>query len=128
GDLVRELITSGLVKTCHDLSDGGLAVAAAEMALAANVGIALGYQGDLDDSGFLFGEDQARYLIALPPAHLETLEEKARAANVAFLVVGEAGGEATSYLGAGGARERLAPKELRRLHEGWLPAYMQVAH
>ncbi|HVY84418.1 MAG TPA: phosphoribosylformylglycinamidine synthase subunit PurL [Caulobacterales bacterium] len=127
GDFVRGLIAEGLVRACHDLSDGGLACAAAEMALSSDVGVNLGYQGDAHDEGFLFGEDQARYLIALPASQLEILDRRAVAAGVDYLVVGEAGGRDISYLGGSGQRERVALDELRRLNEGWLPAYMKGA-
>jgi phosphoribosylformylglycinamidine synthase len=92
------------------------------------VGVTLGYQGDLSDAGFLFGEDQARYLIGLAPARMDAVEARLKAAGVAFLVVGEAGGRDLSYLGASGERQRVTLDELRRIHEGWLPAYMKVAH
>jgi phosphoribosylformylglycinamidine synthase len=125
---VRGLIADGFVRAAHDLSDGGLACAVAEMALASDVGIALGYQGELTDAAFLFAEDQARYLIALPPGKLDLLDQRARAAGVAYLVVGEAGGRELSYLGASSQRERLAIDALRKANEGWLPNYMKVAH
>jgi phosphoribosylformylglycinamidine synthase len=125
GDFVRALIADGLVRACHDLSDGGLAVAAAEMALASDVGVALGYQGEASDAAFLFGEDQARYLIGLGEAAMAMLEKRAAAAGVAFLVVGEATGRTISYLGASGERESVALDDLRAAHEGWLPAYMK---
>jgi phosphoribosylformylglycinamidine synthase len=128
GDAVRALIADGLVRACHDLSDGGLAVAAAEMALGSGVGVALGYQGDLSDAAFLYSEDQARYLIAVKPTALAVLEARARAAGVSFIVVGEAGGRDFSYLGASGNRERISLEDLRKAHEEWLPAYMKVAH
>ncbi|MBX9747505.1 MAG: phosphoribosylformylglycinamidine synthase subunit PurL [Hyphomonadaceae bacterium] len=128
GDFVRALISEGAVRAAHDLSDGGLGLAAAEMALGSDVGVALGYQGDLSDAGFLYAEDQARYLIALPAAKADALEAKARAAGVSYLVVGEAGGREISYLGAGGQRERIGLDDLRAAHESWLPAYMKKAH
>lgn len=128
GDFVRTLIADGLVRAAHDLSDGGLAIAAAEMALGSNVGVSLGYQGDLSDPAVLYGEDQARYLIALPSNKVEDLDKRARAAGVAFLVVGEAGGREISYLGQSGVRERVALEDVRQAHESWLPAYMKVAH
>ena len=127
GDFVRALIAEGMVKGCHDLSDGGLAVAAAEMALASDMGVALGYQGEGADADFLFGEDQGRYLVALPPAAVAMFEKRARAAGVEYLVVGEAGGREISYLGLDGARDAIALDALRRLNEEWLPAYMQGA-
>jgi phosphoribosylformylglycinamidine synthase len=128
GDFVRALIADGLVRACHDLSDGGLAIAAAEMALGSDVGISLGYQGDLADPEFLYGEDQARYLVAVTPDNLNVLEQRARDAGVSFLIVGEAGGRELNFLGASGNRERVTLEDLRRAHESWLPAYMKVAH
>ena len=127
GEFVRALIADGMVTTCHDVSDGGLACAAAEMALSSDLGVALGYRGDLSDAGFLFGEDQARYLIALSPRGLDALDARARAAGVAYLVVGEAGGREIGYLGAIGARQRVGLDDLRKAHEGWLPSYMKDA-
>src|SRR5580700_3086925 len=60
GDFVRGLIRSGQVSAVHDLSDGGLAIAAAEMALASNVGLELSPTSLTHAHGFLFGEDQGR--------------------------------------------------------------------
>ncbi|MCR6644155.1 MAG: phosphoribosylformylglycinamidine synthase subunit PurL [Terricaulis sp.] len=128
GDFVRELIGDGLVHAAHDLSDGGLGLAAAEMALSSDIGVSLGYQGDLSDAAFLYSEDQARYLVAIPQAKLGALDSRARAAGVAYLVVGEAGGRALSFLGQSGERESVALDALRQAHEGWLPAYMKKAH
>jgi len=127
GDFVRALIVEGEIRAAHDLSDGGLAIAAAEMALASNVGAALGYQGEAPDAAFLYGEDQGRYLIGLASNKLNAFDQRAKKAGVAYLVVGEAGGRELSYLGASGERESLALDELRRLNEAWLPAYMKRA-
>ena len=128
GDFVRALIADGSVRAAHDLSDGGLAIAAAEMALASDVGVNLGYQGDLTDAAFLYSEDQARYLIAFPSSKLDAFDQRARAAGVSYLVIGEAGGRDLTYLGSSGVRERVSLDDLRRAHESWLPAYMKVAH
>ena len=67
GDFVRAQINAGHVTACHDLSDGGLLVALAEMALASDRGITLSDTlPPSTDPGFWFGEDQARYLLACP--------------------------------------------------------------
>ena len=58
-EVVRQLIADGLVTAVHDISDGGLLVAAAEMALAGNIGITL----DAMDTAFAFNESQSRYLV-----------------------------------------------------------------
>jgi phosphoribosylformylglycinamidine synthase len=62
GAFVRELIARQLVQAVHDISDGGLLVAAAEMALAGNIGIRI-MPDYLDGPDLLFGEDQGRYLV-----------------------------------------------------------------
>src|SRR5689334_18947925 len=65
GDFVREMIRSGRVAACHDLSDGGLLSAIAEMAIAGGRGVSLtAIPSALPRAAYLFGEDQARYLIA----------------------------------------------------------------
>ncbi|MGE0830583.1 MAG: phosphoribosylformylglycinamidine synthase subunit PurL [Hyphomonadaceae bacterium] len=124
GDFVRALIADGLARAVHDLSDGGLACAAAEMALASNLGLALSYAGPLSETAFLFGEDQGRYLIAINQAELGRFDARAKAAGAPYLLVGEAGGASVTFVKAGGAFERVSLDALRALHEGWLPAYM----
>ncbi|MDP9056311.1 MAG: phosphoribosylformylglycinamidine synthase subunit PurL [Pseudomonadota bacterium] len=60
GELVRQLIADRAVNAVHDISDGGLLVALAEMALAGGKGCTL----DIDlDAGSAFGEDQSRYVV-----------------------------------------------------------------
>jgi len=118
GDFVRALIQSGRVTACHDLSDGGLLVAAAEMALASDVGVTLIASSPTHAHPFLFGEDQARYLLAVRDP--EALLADARASGVHALVVGEAGGDAFA------SRELFSVPlvELRQAHERWLPMLM----
>ena len=57
----------GVVRACHDLSDGGLAVAVAEMCLAGGIGAVVSLPTCRRARGWLFGEDQARYLLAVEP-------------------------------------------------------------
>ncbi|MDB5499421.1 MAG: phosphoribosylformylglycinamidine synthase [Phenylobacterium sp.] len=120
GDFVRNLIQSGQASVVHDLSDGGLIAALAEMALAAGVGAQLLVDDELPPHAWLFGEDQARYLVAT--AVSDALLAAAEAAGVPARIVGEAGGEVL-------ARPGLFSLDLTRLrtaHEGWLPGYMGV--
>ncbi|WP_293678145.1 phosphoribosylformylglycinamidine synthase subunit PurL [uncultured Phenylobacterium sp.] len=124
GDVVRGLIEAGVVTTVHDLSDGGLVAAAAEMALASSVGLALDNESAVPDHAFFFGEDQARYLIALRNDQLDELDAAAGGAGVAYLIVGQAGGDEISLSGAGGLIAALDLEDLRAAHEGWMPAFM----
>ena len=118
GDFVRRLIRDGLVGVVHDLSDGGLVAAAAEMAMASGTGITLKADGALPVQAWLFGEDQGRYLIGcLDPA---AVRAAAAAAGAPAEVVGSAGGPALACEGV----FSLSLDDLRRRHEGWMPAYM----
>jgi phosphoribosylformylglycinamidine synthase len=120
GDCVHHLIREGLVTTVHDLSDGGLVAAAAEMALASNLGLWLGAQGELPAHAWLFGEDQGRYLLAVSPANETRVLEECARAGVAAAVVGDAGGEGFAVKGL----FDIPLDELRAVNEGWMPRFM----
>ncbi|MBP7704678.1 MAG: phosphoribosylformylglycinamidine synthase subunit PurL [Caulobacter sp.] len=118
GDFVRAQIQSGSVKVVHDLSDGGLVVAAADMALASNVGLLLDAKSQTHAHPFLFGEDQARYLISTNEP--DALIEAAQAAGLHASVVGLAGGEKFASRGL----FSIPLEKLRAAHEDWMPNYM----
>ena len=63
----------------HDISDGGLLVAVAEMALASGIGAQLyGAPAFLTEHGFWFGEDQARYVVTIKPEQADDLAVRAQ--------------------------------------------------
>ena len=92
GELVRKLIDEGLVTACHDVADGGLLVAAAEMALACGRGLNLQTPVKARKAAFWFGEDQGRYLVAAAPAAADTALLKAAMAGVQASKIGRFGG------------------------------------
>ena len=87
GDFIRA--NRGHIAACTDLSDGGLALAAFELAEGAGTGVAL----EPGDTATLFGEDQARYLIACTPEQANALEAAASDAGLSLSRVGTFGGE-----------------------------------
>ncbi len=91
GDFIRA--NHSLIGACTDLADGGLALAAFELAEAAGVGVTL----DADDTPTLFGEDQARYLIACSFDQAEALMVAAMQAGVPLASVGRAGGDQVTF-------------------------------
>ncbi|WP_128254334.1 phosphoribosylformylglycinamidine synthase subunit PurL [Falsirhodobacter deserti] len=99
GDFLRA--NRARVKAATDLADGGLALAAFEMAEGAGIGAAL----TAADTGTLFGEDQARYLLAIAPSELAALQAAAQAAGVELEQVGTFGG---TTIRLGGAQAPLA--------------------
>ena len=91
GDFIRANHSN--IKACTDLSDGGLALAAFEMAEAAGIGITL----DIEDTPTLFGEDQARYLIACNFDQAEALMIAANQTGVSLSTIGKVGGDQIAF-------------------------------
>ncbi len=119
GDLVRRLISDDLITASHDVSDGGLLVAIAEMALAGHVGAALQPPaGDVPLHAWLFGEDQARYVITTKDE--SAIHKAATEAGAPALIVGKTGGSSLTA----GTGCTISVEELRMIHESWLPDYM----
>jgi len=124
GNLVRTLIREGKVGGVHDVSDGGLLVAIAEMALAGEIGVQLfPYEGKLPVHAAWFGEDQARYVLEATPELVEEIVERARLLALPARVVGRVGGSSLNLKG----EAALTLEDLRAGHEAWLPHYMGAA-
>jgi len=81
-ETVHNAIVSGLVRSCHDLSEGGLAVAAAEMAFAGGFGVELDLEplsvvAEIDDDvTILFSESNTRFLIEVEPENVNAFEDR----------------------------------------------------
>jgi phosphoribosylformylglycinamidine synthase subunit PurL len=122
GDFVRGQIRAGHVAACHDLADGGLLIAIAEMAMAGGRGVALGpLPADLPRHAWLFGEDQGRYLIET--ANPAIVLAAARAKGVPARLIGVVGGVALTLPNAGA----ISVNALKAANEAWLPGYMARA-
>jgi phosphoribosylformylglycinamidine synthase II len=127
GDFVRKLIRSGVVTACHDLSDGGLAVGLAEMAIASGIGATVVDVVRYDPILQYFGEDQGRYLVTLnldPQGDaIEELWNESEALGIFSPWIGKTGG---TDLVLGEARP-IPVAALKAAHEGWFPSYMDGA-
>jgi phosphoribosylformylglycinamidine synthase II len=124
GDIVRALIGEGLVTAAHDVSDGGLLVALAEMAMASGIGATLdAAPEDTPGHAYWFGEDQARYLVTVPADRARAVIERVQAASVPVSRIGATGGDSIAIPG----ERDIAIKTLTDRFEGWLPAYMDGA-
>ncbi len=128
GELVHGLIKDGLVTAVHDLSDGGLAVGVAEMAMASGIGAAIAaLPFGLPSHAELFGEDQARYVVTVKTKEaLDELSRRVEAlvatgeALVIMTIIGKTGGDALTLSG----EMPISLAELNNAHENWLPSYM----
>jgi len=122
GDLVRALIRDRLVSAVHDVSDGGVLVAIAEMAMASGMGATLdpARADAVAPHAFWFGEDQGAYVVSVPQRHVAAV--RARAASLAC-DLGVTGGDTLTLPG----ERPILLKALTERCEAWLPAYMAGA-
>jgi phosphoribosylformylglycinamidine synthase len=116
-ELVRDAVRTGRVTAAHDISDGGLACAAAEMAIAGRVGVDLDLDPVVERRGCsgetaLFGEGPGGFLLAGERTELESLAE----AGVELVVVGMAGGDRVRV----SAAEAAADLALADAERAWL--------
>jgi phosphoribosylformylglycinamidine synthase len=122
GDLVRGLIRDGLATAVHDCSDGGLAVALAEMAMASGIGATVNQIDDAPPVKTFFGEDQGRYVVTVRPDDLERIWERTGKAVFAPWI-GNTGGTELKL----GAAAGIAIAKLNQAYETWFPDYMTGA-
>lgn len=90
-NLVLRALKGGLVAACHDISDGGLAVALAEIAINADLGASVSlraFPGRLKPHSILFSEPQANFLLLVPPPARSSIEALASSEGVPLLHIG----------------------------------------
>jgi phosphoribosylformylglycinamidine synthase len=119
------LIQSGLIKSAHDCSDGGLAVALAESCISQLVAretprligatVDLSAAKDIRDDALLFGETQSRVVVTAKPLDAVKVVERAKLLGVPALAIGRVGGDKLNIKTAAG--EFSAP--LAELHDAW---------
>jgi phosphoribosylformylglycinamidine synthase II len=119
GDFLRGQIRAGQIAAAHDISDGGLLVAAAEMVMAGTAGLAIQADNGEIDHGWAFGEDQARYLVLT--GQPDQLLAAAEAAGVKASRIGQSISEQALKLSG---ENPISMTELRGKHETVLPEIM----
>jgi phosphoribosylformylglycinamidine synthase len=119
GAFVLGLIEGGRAGAVQDLSDGGLGVALAEMALARGIGATVALDGP--EHCVFFGEDQGRYVVAAAPEAAAAVMAAARSAGVACARIGVTGGDALTL----GRSPPVALAALAKAYESWLPRLME---
>ena len=121
GDVVRGMIRAGTATAAHDVSDGGLLVALAEMAIAGGIGARLlAAPGAIVPHAYWFGEDQARYVVTVPESEAGSVLAKMSGAGVPCSHIGTTGGDAIVIAD----EEAVSVASLKAAFEAWLPAYM----
>ncbi|MFV0920614.1 phosphoribosylformylglycinamidine synthase subunit PurL [Sphingomonas parapaucimobilis] len=123
GDLVREAITAGHLTAVHDVSDGGIAVTVAEMALAGNIGALIQFPEQGEACRQLFAEDQGLYIATVEDTALMDFLANAHQAGVEVERIGRTAGTRLIFEREDGDFV-VALDDLRRAHEGFFPALM----
>jgi phosphoribosylformylglycinamidine synthase len=124
GECIRGLIADGLVTAVHDCSDGGAAVAVAEMALAGNIGMTMTVVAQIPNpAAILFGEDQGRYVVTTTDA--DRVRSIANEAKLFAVPIGTTGGDALVFdLIDRGGPQSVSLADLRAAHESFFPGLM----
>ncbi|MCI5075432.1 phosphoribosylformylglycinamidine synthase subunit PurL [Oricola sp.] len=122
GDFVRSAIRNGQVTACHDLSDGGMFVALAEMCIASGKGATVDAGDALPAHALLFGEDQGRYLVTVPAETARFFALNAEGAGVPFRELGTVGGETLALTAP--VQVAISVRQMADIHEAWFPDFM----
>tara|TARA_B100001248_G_scaffold153395_1_gene115342 strand:- start:1297 stop:3513 length:2217 start_codon:yes stop_codon:yes gene_type:complete len=127
GDLVRNLIKQGTVSACHDVSDGGILIAIAEMALASVkdamfLGVKITNPTNIPDHAFFFGEEQSRYILTSSDAN--SILEIAKRHNVTAKILGKTTKHQELTIDKIG---NISLERCFEINERWLPEYMKTA-
>ena len=91
-EVLMELIRSGLLKSAHDVSDGGLFVALFESAKHGGIGFSIDTDVDVRKDAFLFGESQSRVIVSVNQGNEGRLAEMLALRDIDFSLLGETGG------------------------------------
>jgi phosphoribosylformylglycinamidine synthase len=118
---IRSMAQLGILSACHDVSDGGLMVAVAEMCLPKGIGCELKLSGLMEPVPYLFGEDQARYVISVPDHLCDEMLLSANQLDIPVTALGTTGGENIIVAGL----TRIPVEHLKTAHAMWLPGYME---
>jgi len=123
GDFVRTAIRTGAITACHDVSDGGILVAVAEMALASGIGAMLDQPLIGTAAQSYFAEDQGLYVITARDVALIELLSKAEALGIEVARLGRTiAGRLIIELPESDHAVSLA--DLKAAHEGFFPSLM----
>ena len=121
GDFVRDLIQAGTLTACHDISDGGLIIALAEMSMSGNIGATItALPEGIAPHAALFGEDQARYIITVSAGDKDSVLTAAQKAGISAQVLGSTGGNSLNIT----SLVNVSVTTMIERNESWMPKYM----
>jgi phosphoribosylformylglycinamidine synthase len=123
GQFIRDLIETGIANAVHDVSDGGILVAVSEMALAANHGAEFDCLSE-QAAAFCFGENQARFVVAVPDASAFWKHWREAGLDIGVATLGKVTESPELLVKWDSQRQRIPLADLRAAHEGFFPRLM----
>ena len=112
---IRDRVNQDLILSSHDIGEGGLLVAVAEMAMSGEIGASI----NINDHTHFFSEDQSRYLIEVSPNNEDKINQMALDSNIAIELVGETTKDDLIIRDIG----RISVQNLKLKSESWFPNF-----
>jgi len=120
-EVLREAMKAGFIASCHDISEGGLAVAVCEMVLGGNIGAILNIAGlnpKLRSDSTLFSESNTRWVVEVWRDEKSTFEKLMKTRGVCTIEIGETMAEKRVFMGNGSAK-KLVDLSLEDMRAAW---------
>lgn len=118
---VLSLHEQSLLSACHDISEGGLAIAVAEMAMAGNFGASISLPEHISAHIAAFCEDQARYVFTADAENADKISKQAEESGVSIFRLGRVTADTILAIQDNG---EISVQDLKDASENWLPSYM----
>jgi phosphoribosylformylglycinamidine synthase len=126
-DAVLEIIENELIKSAHDCSKGGLAVAVSELCMTNQIGCSVSVENisnqQLEYDKILFSESHSRYLLTFDKKNLQRLEELLKKNNVTFQTIGKFGGESIQFTDDS---KSLIDLSVDKAHKTWINSLKEM--
>ena len=126
-DAVLEIIENELIKSAHDCSKGGLAVAVSELCMTNHIGCSVSVENisnpQLESDKILFSESHSRYLLTFDKKNLQRLEELLKKNNVTFQTIGKFGGESIQFTDDS---KSLIDLSVDKAHKTWINSLKEM--
>ena len=116
GKFILDLASLGLIDACKDLSDGGIGIALAELCIMSKVGCEIISPKSLNVNQWLFGEDQARYIVITNNS--ETIMNKAKSINIEAKIIGKIKGNSFSL-----NNNKISIEKITNIRNNWFHNY-----
>jgi len=123
-EFLLKCVEGNLIKSCHDVSDGGLAIALAECSFAKNLGIEIDINSDIRQDAILFGESQSRFIITIEPEKLNLLEKLIKTNKIPYSILGKVKGTDIIIRINGVTKINLAVNQIKKIWEGTLECFV----